>query len=881
MNVPTINVVMSFEPRDLFQFLDSKTLDIFKESAKGVSSRKTRFFNNGPASNFLSLTHSFGFGNGDSPRLELEFIDPQETFEKSMATFTTDGMLSPESSLVSFQVKKLQDKVRAAEDLLYQKEQELIKAQEEERNATNPTKFGPRIKALKEEKEDIEAALEQAEDELDAAVDDGGWFDMGMDADDIAGEDNKVNEAIKEYNQNLLSRSVWISYGVGDYLENWCPPMVFNQAIGAEYDIGSGQPRKLKLIYDGADTKPGGSTVNILNKLGYKVLCTGESDRIFSAESMAARKDFYDKLQPADQQISIPYFKDKLGYSIHDVVTQVLTRFLQNATGKTNVLVLLPDLDKVLSKMLSEKYDGSLWENTADWIDDFTGGNEEVIDTVNYLEAARQLFSELGMKMVESLGAGVQSVNNDIFSELEDEVTNPTQLLEYLEKKHITVALSTNIKTESFAQALKKVFDAIRNEAEAAFGEGTNVEDFEMVEHVVNDYVVLSSLARKGLIPDTGSPLYVVGTRSFVDDFLYGQVAFKTEDGKPSNFNQIKGKTTEDAAVPPHIDSELNSRVSPLDILKGLDSQHIKNMAFYVDPSLAFSPFGFNAVAQTDIQVELDESLANKWTMPIFSLGTRNANVMELKLDMNAGYLTSLSQTSFSKDTYNTKIQGILEDDSAKKNVIDVLNGIDALDFQLLGQQIESGNGGAEFDKFKKYVDPFRGQGGFWWWSNDREDSETFDAVLEIFEEVNETFAEELKKAGDEDSSDSEFYKGMYAAFTGFINEYPRMDLQRKTGSDGATTISTLAAMKKFLKRLAIVGTVKTIPLFQLSSSKRTINKTCYVYAREPRFQGVNFGPDADNTPPFYIGVYTITGFRHSISGNNAYSEFQLARDGA
>ena len=86
---------------------------------------------------------------------------------------------------------------------------------------------------------------------------------------------------------------------------------------------------------------------------------------------------------------------------------------------------------------------------------------------------------------------------------------------------------------------------------------------------------------------------------------------------------------------------------------------------------------------------------------------------------------------------------------------------------------------------------------------------------------------------------------------------------------------------------MAIIGTVKTLPLFQLSSMKRTINKPCFVYALEPRFQGVKRDPNAfkDNgtikgLAPFYTGQYVITGFKHTISGNSAHSEFKINKAG-
>ena len=134
---------------------------------------------------------------------------------------------------------------------------------------------------------------------------------------------------------------------------------------------------------------------------------------------------------------------------------------------------------------------------------------------------------------------------------------------------------------------------AIKRGAEKLLGsEGFVAEDYQPAGYVVNDYIMLQALSRKGLIDNPNEPLYVFGSKKFVEDFLFGYVAFQTENGSLSLFSQIKGEKVSTASVPTHITGELNSRVSPLDIIKGLDETYIKTMAFYQEPNLAYSPFG-------------------------------------------------------------------------------------------------------------------------------------------------------------------------------------------------------------------------------------------------------------------------------------------------
>ena len=868
MNVPTVNVIMSTSPKDIFAFLGSETLELFTSKAKGISTKETLIFNNGPASNFLSMSHEIGMSKDGGPKLKIEFIDPQQVFEERMSSFTVDGLMPVESQLTSYQIKKLKLKVQNAEAVFLEKEQELIEAQKKGRKSGVWSGDWAKAKVLEKELETIEQALEAAKEELDDAVDTGIFdFEGSIDEDEIAAEDDATRVAVDKFNQQLLKQSVWITYGIGDRLENWSPPMVFGSPVGAEYDVGAGQARVLRLTYSGMEAFPGSAVpTNVLKTLGKRVICTGRSRRLFNEESMEAAKDFYDSLN-TDGSVSIPYFKNYLSYSIHDVVTQVLTDYIQKATARTNVLVALPDLDRVLKGM----YDEHL-EDAKDWDSFQFFTDPEMIELGNYLETARTFFEDLGMKITESID-GVQSVNSDVFSELENECNTPSLMVEYLKKKIIHVVLSSNIDSESYMEVLNKVFTKIKQGAEKYFGETEKIEQYEMGEYVINDYIMLEALARKGLIDTPNEPLYVFGADKFIQDFIFAQIANKTAKGDYSLFSQIKGKTVSNASIPQHIESEMNSRISPLDKLKGLDQKYIKAMAFYLEPSMGNSPFGFPAISN-EIQTEIDEIQVNDFTMPIFAMGTRNANTLELKLDFNKQYLAALL-TSPNRITVQQKIKGVITDEDQEKAALNLVSDFSDLDLGKLGKEIKNGSG-PNFDKFKELVDPMKDEA---WYYGGRDDDDSFDALLEVFGDINPKFAEEFEKAASEDTEESDYYQKTYELLTSLINEFPRAEEIEPIGANGKVTISKLAHTKNMLSKLAIVGSVKTLPLFQLSNYKRVANKPCYVYSREPLFQGVENRTDMGTT--FYSGVYEITGFRHSINKSSAYSEFRINRPSA
>ena len=890
MKVPTINIVMSFDPEEIYTFLSSKTLNIFKDKSKNT--KDTYFFRNGPASSFKSLTHSVGYeGEDGTPSLSIEFIDPQDLFEHRMASFTVKGMMPEDANLIEDQLKKLRQKKYDASNAILLTNNKIAAAEKslkdlQANDLLNDEKsdFAAQLKALiKKSAQDLEffeAALEGAIEDLDAAVDTD-ILDKGViDDEDFSELDAETRATVREYNESIFKRNIWISYGVGDILENWCPPMVYANAIGAEYSVGGTNARVLKLKYDGVADKPSNTTTsNFLKKLGARTVCKGTSKRLLNSDAMEARKNYYDALNSNDE-VSIPYFKSLFGYSIHEVITDVLSSYIRNASHRENVLVLVPDLDKVLK----DKYDTAL--TRSDWRTrlklkydpKFSDGYKEM---AQYLGAMTGFFEDLGMQVTETR-MGVQFAGLLALQNLEKEANSPDEVKEYLETNEYHVNLTSNIGQDNHLDALETVTKAIHKASMSSFKtEDTPKEGFEFKEYVINDFIILKALSRKGLIPTASEPLYVYGTERMVTDFLFGQIAFRTESGAISSSTQLPGKTVDESTLTDYMKGELANRVSPLDIAKGLDATYIKTMAHYQDPSLAFSPFGFDSIRTNAIDVEVDDRIKNKFTTPIFSIGTQNANVINLKLDYNKQYLAALSSIKYEPDTRDQKLDRIIDDTQISGKINDLFGAFTKLDIGQLESQTDPG-----WSAFKKLVDPYRDNG--WWGWDDIEDEDTADALLEVFEELNSDFAETLKDALSSGGGDDEgYYDLMLESLLGMSSEHPVQQVTTPVGSDGSVTVAHTANLFAKLKKMAIIGTVKTLPLFQLSSMKRTINKPCFVYALEPRFQGVKRDPNAfkDNgtikgLAPFYTGQYVITGFKHTISGNSAHSEFKINKAG-
>ena len=896
MEIPTINIVMSFDPEEVFTFLESKTLDIFKDKSK--SPKDTYFFRNGPASSFKSLVHSVGYeGESGTPKLEIEFVDPEELFEHRMTSFTVKGMIPEEGNLIEDQLKKLRRNLndaageeRAFRGLLSTEKLLLVELQNrkraEEQDDASAKDLEAKIAVTTELitvlKNDI-AMFKEArianQKIFDAAIDEKGGDGGGsIDYDKVSQLDAETRATVREYNESVFKRSIWISYGVGDLLENWCPPMVFDTAVGAEYTVGGKNARVLKLKYDGVSSRPTNTaTSHFLSKVGARIVCKGTSGRILNASAMEAKKKYYNDLNTTNEYF--PYFNHGLYFSIHEIITDVLTDYIRNASSNDNVLVVVPDLDI----LLLDKLTASMKSSGVNW---FLRSSEKPKVATSYAEFAKVLkgltsfFEDLGMQLTDRR-FGVNVAGTLALKNVEQEVTNPDEVPNYLQTNNYHISLTSDIGQDNHLEALEEVSNAISKAAIASYkGSNTAVPDesFDFKEYVVNDFVLLKALARKGLIPTASEPLYIFGTSKMVNDFVFGQIAFTTETGEISSISQVSGQTINDAELPQHI-SLAAFRIHPLDRIKGLDETYIKTMALYQDPSLAFSPFGFDAIRVNDIDVTISDKIKNKFTVPIFSIGTRNSNVMNLKLDYNKNYLVALTSLKYSPDTRNTQITGIVDDSKVSDKITRVFTQFDDLDLDQVRQKGDN----PEWIKFKKLVDPYRDTSyRYQLWGQGKQDKDAGD-MLDIFEEISSPeAAETLKTALSERGGDDEeeYYDLMLTSLEALSLATPAQVVTTPVGKGTSSVVRATTLLFERLKKMAIIGTVKTLPLFQLSSMKRTINKPCLIYAVEPRFQGVKRHADAIKGPPFYTGMYTIAGFKHTISGNSAYSEFKINKAG-
>ena len=93
---------------------------------------------------------------------------------------------------------------------------------------------------------------------------------------------------------------------------------------------------------------------------------------------------------------------------------------------------------------------------------------------------------------------------------------------------------------------------------------------------------------------------------------------------------------------------------------------------------------------------------------------------------------------------------------------------------------------------------------------------------------------------------------------------------------------ASVGTFTNFVDRLAIqigvTGTLKTLPMFQLSD-RRMIGTQCEINIKKnPAFNDYPIQKDLQDT--FYNGRYLITGFKHHVSPTDAYSEFSILKIG-
>ena len=201
--VPPVNIIMSFDYKVMQKFQEYKSLDLFRKDHK-----EAKYFDNSPMSIFVSLTHQLGLSSSKKGALmEVEFLDPEGTFEQEVLNMSTKANLDPNESLLRKAVEEKRGKIK-----------ELKKKWEDAAGANANTNT---LAGIKEQIEQEQSRIKGLEYSLEESASKG---------------EARLRSLKLAEKRSKIQKPVYIAYGVGDNLLDWCSPQCFGKLMGVEYN---------------------------------------------------------------------------------------------------------------------------------------------------------------------------------------------------------------------------------------------------------------------------------------------------------------------------------------------------------------------------------------------------------------------------------------------------------------------------------------------------------------------------------------------------------------------------------------------------------------------------------------------------------------------
>ena len=931
--IPAANIVVSYDAEAMIAFQEHESLEAFTEATKGND--RIKIFNNAPNSTFISLKHSIGMSDGSKgTTLSLEFVDPEGLFEDKLLSNGADALKAPRNNVLAESIKKKIAFIEAAKAKINKTtHNDYIAAARQSGSGDSPAEL---LDRMAQDNLFLEDAIEKAEQEQEDLED--------LQEDEGLKTEKQLLQLQLDSQTSELQKPVYIAYGVGTNLVDWSPAQCFEKVHKVEYNFDGTGARSIKLIYTAIGIHPNLTQMGIspLGVLGLGTVTSGKSLPIFNVKTRDAKIELLNKAEaqnglPEGQEAedegkgqTLAQLLNKEDYaagqagsnpveqavgafwypSIHMMVKEAMTQYIQNGTNYENVIVLTPDLDKLLGAYLY-----SCWDEVVDgmpWGAPGIGGVFNVVAEIITLGAAgTSLLSEdqeniAGFAMIRSAleGLGLQFSESRAFPdgstvvgptgenvwESLEECPDPADAFKWLETRAFCAVCQCDNVTTTFQKKLQQVGRKISK----CIGDHNEFAP-EFVTHlqVETDLNMLKLFHEAGFIKTENwkKPTIIWGDRSTIMNFLEARIM----EQSLRKFGSEGKEVTMDEQVA----HEMSLTLHTSDILLGLNEKYLQSVIDYQLPIAWIGPFGPTGVmgGDDDFFLEDDTNLmtaggaqgmedlkksqpvkANR--MPVFSFGTKNPNILDIDIDINTQYMDLINNSNPATIPAQQMATAIIPKQYRSMATtmfasIENLN-VDDIDENILhktGERIPKG--------FLPLVEPFF-------------EAETFsDDDVDMGAEWEEIFEnlgpEEYKGLNDAmfggksfsgENTKEQFFVFMWQAFKDLMMQVHVPKSEQQTGGKNAskTVQAKMAQSAARMAAQALQGSIKTLPFFNLSTTRRAIRRSCLLYCIEPRFFIADKGGIEAGHTTWFSGIYDILGFEHNIGVGMVDSKFRIAR---
>lgn len=640
----------------------------------------------------------------------------------------------------------------------------------------------------------------------------------------------RFEEKASDYQNKLF-----VTYGVGDDISLWSGPHVI-QIVGIELSEdgaskltikGVAEPKSLSKAYR---TDLTNRPVDLLlDGVTYDLEAnSGDFDFLSVLEGKTTK--VYKSSNTAGLDMSEP------DIDLHLLLVDTLKNYVKKATGNPNVIILLPDCNKLLSE-----YFGVLLQNSPGLAGLLQGAATKsllnIVDGITknkiisaYIKA-KKACSAFGFHLASKDRDGQDIFNKQVRVEESRNFENPKAKLEHFLKKKLFYATMNTTSTKGIPDHEKSIRDLVnkiyKNAKGLNFSKFTFNIFYETDQNLVDfwsnkeQYTQNSPFNYQNKPFRKDRPVIVMGDRELINKYLYG-LGGETVDYKP----------------PMHPRDErcfsLDYRRKVFEVVR----KKYANAGPFGD--LTFIPDDFMYV-DDDINRRdgLKQSLIDN-NINVFRYNTSNPNVIDMKFDFSPVYWAELTNV-FAKSVLqkaSASYEGVISNKYTKFN----LPTPESVIAYIRNRHNSLGNS----EKAKE----------------------------EIIKEL-------VSKQGNTNSLPKLVQSTLQAQAL-----YAYYDIMLKKGGDSAAykidqllpgdPITQLSEFAEQLYKQALSITIKTLPAFHISSYA-DISSPILLFSR---FNPVKSARTPENSlaDTFLSGFYLITRARHTIENGAMVSEFDLTK---
>lgn len=651
-----------------------------------------------------------------------------------------------------------------------------------------------------------------------------------------------------EYLKNTKRRNIYLAYGIGDQLSLWAGPFkVYIQTI----DIKIDGPRILTFRFvatenhlDPKENLNAFGKPAIIDNKGVAISCDGRSRPIFL-------QDPANIYNPYNLTLTSPV-------DVHAILVDVIRSYIRNATSHKNVIVLLPDLNKICSKAIDVAINISRYDKSSlAGLGSLIGGQQAATALTVSPETEplarceiflNELFGELGIELV----AIDKNGNNAIATAIPP--SNSNQLLNassFSNKINASDTYKTYFSDTTFFARLKNVRDRgtpkhsdLMNSFIEKLNE-VNTGRYSITHEILseNNLLILDLWKNDSTLNCDNYLLFTDGEIEDSEEFvIFGDINLIREYLYGSDTNNTLGRYLYPKDAEILLNPLYKEKVTQL-------TKFNKSEITYPFGDQSYIPDEF-AYFQDDTSTSGNESFASllgkenfdlitKLKAPVFRYNTKNPNITELNIKESNQYWSQLL-THF-EAVVHRKASGII-------------GGIIPSEYSTL--------------KPKSITDLV-----------------LYATEAGVFNEglsekrKNEILAEIRKIIESQDFGSEDKNSVMVAVYLmiNYLSKECNIGLRRLFKQQYASDPSML--VNNFLNQVynqVYQVNIQTLPMFNLSNIINLTRPCIFL------MQNVNMPmirqPDPSILSIVYSGLYRILGFRHSIDFNGCYSEFFLQK---